>query len=465
MTATDDPILYALYDGLLTYTPDSFEPTPQLATSYEVGPDNLSIVFKLREGIKFHDGEPFNAAAMVTNFDRFQDEANGLATRMSALAGGKWEAPDPTTFKLTLAAPYSPLLARLMLRGGRPISPKAIAALGNDLTREPVGTGPFKFGSRTVGSEVTLKRNEDYWQSDLPHVDEVRWRLFPDVATLYSAMRTGEMDITGRIPFESVAGEKDLKIETFAGTSNAHLSFDTLHPPFNDVRLRRAVSLAIDREAINDAILFGLGAPMDQPITSQSWAYDASQPKYKTDLEEARKLVQEAAGGNLEFRALGYTSVRPMLEAMQVQLREAGITMNIETGDEGTIIGKVVEGLNGPADGAGMQVVCTTFDLTADPDQYFTNESFGLSEAYLKGLGVQPRHGFPEVGDLIGQATKTFDIAERKSLYKQILTIVNEQVLNVGIVTFPGMVVTQQNVQNARAWVDAKYHLVDIGLA
>ncbi len=323
-TATLDPaIAYSsdgmefvrnVYEGLLEYVPASTELKPALAESWEVSEDGLEYTFKLREGIKFHDGADFNAEAVKIGLERIQAINQGPASLMTDIA--TIEAVDPTTLKITLSRPnvfFLGVLPKLPL-----VSPAAIEEnkteadpwAGDFFAINGVGTGPYKFDSWTKGSQIVMVKNQDYWREWKPHTaDRVILRVDADVSTALQLLAQGQIDMLGAVgPDDSIAA-KDLpgvKIIEQPQFQVSMLIFNTNNEPLNNPKVREAIKYAFDYDAYID-FFQGLGEQPSGPLPSTAGGADPSLQPVKQDMEKAKQLLAEAGypDGGFKLRYLG----------------------------------------------------------------------------------------------------------------------------------------------------------------
>lgn len=323
-TATLDPaIAYSsdgmefvrnVYEGLLEYVPASTELKPALAESWEVSEDGLEYTFKLREGIKFHDGADFNAEAVKIGLERIQAINQGPASLMTDIA--TIEAVDPTTLKITLSRPnvfFLGVLPKLPL-----VSPTAIEEnkteadpwAGDFFAINGVGTGPYKFDSWTKGSQIVMVKNQDYWREWKPHTaDRVILRVDADVSTALQLLAQGQIDMLGAVgPDDSIAA-KDLpgvKIIEQPQFQVSMLIFNTNNEPLNNPKVREAIKYAFDYDAYID-FFQGLGEQPSGPLPSTAGGADPSLQPVKQDMEKAKQLLAEAGypDGGFKLRYLG----------------------------------------------------------------------------------------------------------------------------------------------------------------
>ena len=260
-------ITYQIFEGLVKEDltkADNVTPTlvPGLATSWDISKDGLTYTFHLREGVKFHDGTPFDAAAVKFNFDRFWNESSPdfyKKAKAFVIAYTKWiksvDVVDPMTVKVTLTAPNYQWLRQGLQSYGQPlmISPASVKQYGNDgVALHPVGTGPFKFVERDQGVKTVIERNDDYWGAKAK-LDRVIFRPLQDPATRVDALENNEVQIITTPPWDEI---DRLVGGGFVLTTNKnvpyinYIALNFKNPALQDVRVRKAINMAIDREGI-----------------------------------------------------------------------------------------------------------------------------------------------------------------------------------------------------------------------
>lgn len=294
-----------LYNGLVGLDED-LEPIPELAESWTVDEGGAQYTFTLREGVTWHDGEPFTSADVKYTFEEVLLElhARTRASVAPALAG--IDTPDDRTVVFRFNQPYAPLLQQLDVTEA-PIIPEHIYAgtdpAENPANTAPVGTGPFTFVSYTPDSEIRLARNETYWAEGLPRLDEVVMRVIPETGSQVIALEDGEVDWIWGVPgpdAERLDADPDIELlqtDRNPGGSNCimTMSFNLENPILTDLRVRQAVAHAIDRQQIVDNILFGQGRVAAAPISSGiPWAHasDVALPAF--DVAAAGNLLDDA---------------------------------------------------------------------------------------------------------------------------------------------------------------------------
>lgn len=271
--------------------------TPQLATSWESSDDAKTFTFKLREGVKFHDGTAFNAAAVKANFDRLADQSQNLAKNSLFKVVDKVETPDDYTVVLHLKEPFGAMINTIAHPSVVIHSPKALEEYGKDVERHPVGTGPFKFKEWVPGERLLVERFDDYWDPEWPKVDTVTFYPVTESSTRASMLLSDEVQFVHILPAElaeRVNSNETYEVLEKPGITVWTASMNMLKPHFKDPRVRRAFNLAIDQQAFIDVVYSGHGVVPDSPIAPDTRFYETQEPPLGTDVEEAKRLMKEA---------------------------------------------------------------------------------------------------------------------------------------------------------------------------
>ncbi|OKH86357.1 ABC transporter substrate-binding protein [Thalassospira sp. TSL5-1] len=434
-TAVNDfRILVNMYDGLVRYKDGTLEVEPDLAKSWTISDDGKVYTFKLREGVTFHDGTPFNAEAVKYNFDRMLDEKHPqhdtgpfpLAFFFSAI--DKIDVVDDLTVTFTLKEPYAPFLSNLAYPTGLMVSPTAVKKYGKDFGRHPVGTGPFKFEEWESNSKVVVTRNDDYWDG-APKLDAVVFRPITDANTRIAELMAGGIDLMVEVPPDNLGQlESDANFTVYqqAGPHLWFLILNTKDGPFKDKRVRQAINYAINKKALVDNVLQGTADIAAGPTPPAfAWAYDKSLQPYPYDVEKAKKLIDEAGASGKEVTfyvtegGSGMLDPIPMGAAIQADLAKVGLKVKIETYEWNTFLGKVNPGLEGKADMAEMAW------MTNDPDTlpYLALRTDAWPD---KGGFNSGYYSNPKVDELLEKARTSTDQNERAKLYREMQQIVHD---------------------------------------
>lgn len=332
------------YESLLRYNKD-MELEPSLATSWEQ-PDDLTYIFHLRKGVKFHDGSDFTSEDAKFTFERILDPKTASPRKPFFKSISKLETPDKYTLKITMSAPYPTFLEVAATWYGSIVSKAAVEKHGT-LQSVVIGTGPFKMVKYEHGIKGVYERFEDYWGAPLPYIDGYDFIVIKDETSRLAALRKGSVDI-GWIKNAQLASllskRKNLKIMSGPAVRQQRLWFKCDRPPFDNIKVRQALASAIDRQEIIDTVMFGHGV-LTACIPTGCTPYGLSQkemaklPFYKQDFELSKKLLKEAGyPDGFEFTLI--TSPHspdyvPCAEIMQRQFAKIGVKMNIEQKDWG----------------------------------------------------------------------------------------------------------------------------------
>ena len=287
-------VLDHMVEPLLELTPKG-EIVPKLVEKWEVSADATEFTLRLKKGIKFHDGQLFNAEAVKVNFDRRLDPK--AATKYGFLVApiSSVTATDDYTVKISTKAPFAALLSNLTHQANGMQSPAALRNSWDKPVTMPIGTGPFIFKEWVPGTKVVMVRNDNYWGKK-PGLSEVTFRAIPDDASRMVALETGEVHAAVRIPpFDIPRLKADPKITIVSAPSvrTIYLGFNALKEPLNDKRVRQALNYAVNKEAIVKHVLGGVGRVSDAPISPGIFGYTPVKP-YEYNIEKAKALLAEA---------------------------------------------------------------------------------------------------------------------------------------------------------------------------
>src|ERR687897_1790243 len=339
----DRQVMASLYDKLVDINEEG-EIVPMLAKSYDVSDDGTVYTFKLREGITFHDGTEFNADAVKFNLDRYQEEDSVRSTEVEPIESV--EVVDPMTVRVTLSEPFAPFLTVLTDRAGIMASPKAIEENNGRISKDPVGTGPFKFVERVRGDHITVEKNPDYWREGLPKLDKIIYRGITDENVQYQNLQSGELDVIDSIPlveFKELQESGDYNISIEQGLGFQGIWQNVTQPPFDNKQLRQAVYRLVDREAIVKAVLRDVGGEAgNSPFSEQSWAYSEESDQYpERSVEEAKALLEEAGkpdGFSFTLKIDPSPTNQQIGQVVQNNLEPAGIDVKLEQEEFGTLL-------------------------------------------------------------------------------------------------------------------------------
>ena len=427
-------VTHNVFETLLEYD-QNLELQPKLATEYSSSEDGLTWTFKLREGVKFHDGTDFNAEAVVFNFDRWMDPENpyhqGDFAYYPFLYGGfkgdenhlieHVKATGDHELEIKLKRKTAPFLSYLAISMFGIASPAAIEKHGEKLNENPVGTGPFMFEEWSRNNTITLAKNPEYWMEGKPYLDKVIFQVIPENAARLNALQTGEIDVldgmnaTDTTIVEDTAGLELLKRPSF---NIGYMALNTEKEPFNNPLVRQAINMAIDKDKIVDAFYNGLAETATSPLPPSLWGYDDSLEKYEYNVEEAKKLLKEAGFENgFKTKLHTMSNPRPYLpepmkiaEAIQSDLAKVGIEAEIVSMEWATY-------LEDTKAGAHEMAMYGWTGVMADPDNFlYPNLSKTNATVPAQNIAFYKSDEFTA---LITEARETLDQDKRIELYKQ----------------------------------------------
>lgn len=324
-------INFLVYSGLTELDPTG-KPKPDLAESWTASEDQKTWTFKLRKGVKFHDGREFDSEDAKATFARIMDRATGSTARVNFDIVSSIETPDKYTIVFNLKIPYSGFADILGDRQTR-IVPKDKL---DTITNAPVGTGPFQLVEFKPGDRIELKKNPNYYVSGTPKLDGIVFRIMPETAARIAAVDTGQVDLVWDLPPEVIdqfKGNTKVVVDSVPTSTWDGLIMNASQKPFDDVRVRRAVSLAIDKKAMVELSLFGYGTPTHTMIPPSSPFFN-DKIAIKTDIPQAKKLLAEAGFPDGFSTILYVPSGRPTRERVGVgaaeMLKAIGIKVDLQ---------------------------------------------------------------------------------------------------------------------------------------
>ena len=403
-------VFAALCDKLFDVTPD-LKIVPQLATGYEWAADNRSVTLRLRPGVKFHDGEPFNAEAVRFNIDRHLSMAGSF--RKSEIGEIKSvDVVNDLTVRLNLSQPLVPLLAALTDRAGMMISPKAAKELGDRFGTRPVCAGPFKFVERVAQGKIVLQKFADYWDKANVHLDRVEFVPITDSTARLASLRSGDLQMIERVSptdLAQIRADSRLKVVGVPELGFQVIRLNVANGPKSktlaDVRLRQAIDAAIDRAALVKAVFNDEYIAGNQFVSPSSVYYNKKFAVKPRDVARAKQLLREAGQPNLAFTLI-LPPERDRQEAAQViqaMLAEAGITMTLQSQENVTMLEAGKRG--------DFEAYFTFWSGRPDPDgNIFTHYT-------CKGAQNDSHYCNAEFDALVTKARQVADPAQRKQLY------------------------------------------------
>jgi peptide/nickel transport system substrate-binding protein len=449
---TLDPITYPdIYSAAviiqvfepLIWMDTKLSPTNQkLVESWET-PDDVTYIFHLKKGVKFHDGHELTAEDVKFTLDSVMDPELASPRIHEFEKIESVEIIDDYTIKVVLKEPHAPFLVDVM---PIPIVPKHyVEEVGwEEFSRNPIGTGPYKFVEWKSGDYIKLEANKDYWGKPA-YIEEVTFRFIPEEAVGVMAMKAGEIDFLYEVPGEDLEPLEEtpgVKVGTFKGLNYRFIAMNCGREPFDDVRVRQAINYAIDTYTIVE-LWHPLATPATGPIPPYNWAYTGDVRTYPRDIEKAKELLAEAGyPDGFEITLLIPPGTRSMEEAViyQAQLSEAGIKMNIEQLEWGVFLDKLFA--------KDFDMLRVGWTGPHDPNGYIEKNHSESGWNFFN-------YSNPEIDVLIEAAAKTTDIKERKRLYARIQQILAEDVPMVYIFHEERARAYDENLGGLTQWIEA----------
>jgi ABC-type transport system substrate-binding protein len=426
---------YMAHDGLLRAKRESAtEFEPALAESWEVSEDGLKWVFHLRDGVTFHDGTPFDADAVVFNFERIIDPDHPFHT--ADVAAGvanfrfieKVEAADDKTVEMTLKWPFPYVDQMIATYDGLMVCPATVQQYGNDSSKHENGTGPFKLTEWVEGDRMVFSAYDDYWDGK-PYLDEIVLRTIVEPSTQLAELQAGGVHIVEGITHPRnipvIQGDPNLQINTLPGYMFSWLGFNLTKPVFQDKNVREAINYAINRQSLADYLYQGLASPGGFEMPEICTYYDPSVPGWEYDPDKAKQLLSEAGyADGLEIDcwqsniATPQNIVGPELgTTIQADLAAVGIKVKLVTVEYGTLWNVLTEAVGQPE----WTTLDTWIDgirsIVADSDNFLFPRWRSFDAG---GFANYAHYNDPTVTDLINQGSETVDTQKRKSIYTEI---------------------------------------------
>jgi peptide/nickel transport system substrate-binding protein len=447
-----------IYQSLLRYDFD-LSPKPCLAKSWTISPDGLTYTFHLEENVLWHDGQPFTSADVLFSCMQFLPETNARARLVFSRVESA-TAPDPHTVVFRLKENFGPFL-NCFETNSTPMIPKHIYEgtdyRTNPANQTPIGTGPFKLAEWKRGQFIRLARNEDYWRSGLPYLDQIIYRVIPDAASRRIALETGEVQLSSFSDIEwfdvpalranPTLDSTDKGLEFFSPL--AWMEINHRVAPFNDKRFRQALYYALDRNFIRDRIFFGLGKVATGPIASTTPFYSEDVKIYNRDLAKAEALLDEMglkrkSDGKrvtIKFFVMPYGEAWTRLAEYAKQAwAPLGIETVLETTDAGIW---------------AQRFANWDYEITFNYVYQFGDPAIGVSRTYVstnikKGVLLNNTMGYvnPEVDDLFEKAAAAKTRPERADYYNKVQKVLTEDVPVLWLLELKFPTFTSKHVKN-----------------
>jgi peptide/nickel transport system substrate-binding protein len=420
-----DPSLARTYVGRIVFASicdklfdvdQNLKVIPQLALSNETSDDGKTVTIKLRPNVKFHDGEKFDAEAAKFSLERHLT-MQGSFRKPELAAIDTIEVADPLTIKLHLKTPFSPLIAQLTDRAGMMVSPKAAKEAGDKFGLKPVCAGPYKFVERAQQDRIVVEKFSDYWNKDNVHIDRITYLPIVDASVRLANLKSGGLDILERLlatDIQAVKSDSKLKLNELPDLSYFGLTINLANgeraknPLGQNAKVRQALELAIDREALNQVVFNGEFVPGNQWVSPTNAYYQQSLPVPKRDVAKAKALIKEAGVQTpitVDFMVPQGAENKAVSEVVQAMAAEAGFDLKIRVTEFATSLKQAEQG--------EYQMYFIGWSGRTDPD--------GNIYIFEKTKAPQNVTGFskPEVDKALDDARLTSDVAKRKAIYEK----------------------------------------------
>lgn len=450
-------VILNIYDQLTRVAPDGKSIEPGLAEEWKVSDDGKTYTFNLRKGVKFHNGAPVTAQDVKFSLDRVMSDESNWSWLFGLVESVEITGDHEIT--MNLEKPYAPLLSSLALFGASIVPEAVVKENGADyLTTNPVGSGPFSLEDWKRGQKIVLKKNPEYWQEGKPYLDGVEIMPVPEDNTRLLKLQAGEIDIAGRIPFNSIQQLEenpaiDMHVDPIAQVDM--ININTTREPFNDLKIRQAMNYAVDNQLIIDSVLFGHGSPSGSFLPPMK--HFNSNLLYEKDLEKAKQLIEESSKPNGFKTTLKVGAGDQIAQQIAVIVKEQLAQIDIEV----EII-QLDEGIK------REQIANMDYDLSKqllvsdviDPDELtiFGVVSTGGINSYYTGYENKG------VNELARNAQLEQDEEKRKDMYYEIQKTVHNEAPFIFLYYPPSTSATQNYVEGFKVLTTGSYRLEDVWL-
>lgn len=425
-----------IYNGLVKYD-KNLNIVGDLAESFDISRDGLTITFHLRHGVRWHDGAPLTSRDVLYTYQVTIDPKTPTAYAEDFKQVKKITAPDPHTVRVTYDSPFAPALASW----GMNILPAHLLE-GKDITksslaRNPVGTGPYRFKEWVSGQKIVLEANRDYFEGR-PYIDRFIYRIIPDSSTMYMELKAGAIDLMTLSPVQyarqttSQSFTRRFNKYRYPSSSYLYMGYNLRHPLFKDKRIRQAMTAAINKDELIQGVLFGMGQRAHGPIVPGRWAYNPAVKDIGYEPKRAAELLAEAGwkeknsegilvkdGKPFQFTILTNQGNQQRLMTAQIiqqRLRQVGIDVKIRVVEWAAFLKEFVNKGN-------FEVVLLAWSISQDPDMFDIWHSSKTNIGELNFVGYKN----PEVDRLLIEGRSTFDIEKRKRAYFRIQEILADE--------------------------------------
>jgi peptide/nickel transport system substrate-binding protein len=412
-------IVFAAFCDKLFDIDEKLNIVPQLALSHEISDDGKEVFIKLRPGVKFHDGEPFDAEAAKFSLERHLT-LQGSFRKPELATVDHVDVVDPLTVKLVLKTPFSPLIAQLTDRSGMMVSPKAAKEAGDKFGQRPVCAGPYKFVERVQQDRMVFEKFADYWNKDNVHIDRVVFLPIVDATVRLANLKSGGLDLIERVlatDIKDVRADSKLKLSTALELGYLGLTINIANdknkgPLSQSEKVRKALELSIDREAINQVVFNGEFTPGNQWVSPEHPYYQKAFPIPKRDVAKAKALLKEAGVTgpvNVDLMVTKGAENEAVAQVVQSMAAEAGFDLKIRVIEFATSFKQAQAG--------EFQAFLIGWSGRIDPD--------GNSYVFMHTKAPQNDGGYsnPEADKALEDARLVTDPTQRKAIYEKLAKV------------------------------------------
>ena len=393
---------------------------PQLAESYEATEDAKEFTFHLRKGVTFHDGTPFNAAAVKSSFDRAGNPENHLKRQSLYVMIDHTDVVDDYTVRMVLKYPFGAFINDVAHPGALIVSPKSVQEFGKEVTRHPSGTGPYEFVSWSADT-LKMKKNEHYWKPGLPKIDTITYRSVPENGARIAMLQAGEAQFIYPVPPEMIKLlDHSPTIAVFNEPSILirYVVLNNMRKPFSDPRVRLALNYAVDKQAFAKVVFSGYADQMDSPMPAGLGFYQ-KQGSYPYDPAKAKALLAEAGYPNgFESTITGPAATLPQrgMQFVQQQLAAVGVTLKVEPLEAGVLTAKIFN-VQKPEDATIVMRYAGWSSSTGDAD--WGMRPMLYSKSFPPVLTNDAWYSSPATDAAIEEGLATVDPAKRAAAYEK----------------------------------------------
>ncbi|WP_134322046.1 ABC transporter substrate-binding protein [Cumulibacter soli] len=434
----DHMSLYPIFDRLVNLSVD-MAPEPGLATKWEY-PDDKTLVLTLQTGVKFHDGTPFNAEAVKFNLERARTlPTSTVAANLTSI--DSIEATAENTVTIHLSKPDTTLPLIFADRAGMMSSPTAIEEKGDQqFGLHPVGTGPFEVSNYAPSTSLELTKNENYWQTDMPYLDDVKLTYLTDGQTVVNSLQSGQTDAALNVGLqftETLSTNSGLAVHTDPSVFGDYLYVNANKAPFNNLEARQALRAAINTEALNDTLYLGKGEPATQLFPTDYWAYQDGLTDNFYDPEAAKDLAESSGLAGSKITALWYPAAGADRRAQLIQamLKDVGVELELVSQEVGTATNDFFANKNGELYIAGW---------SGRPDPADTFKSIVSPGGFYNAGDFEPEGH--DVDAMIEAGQQSPEVEDRAEAYKPLVELIEDQALAFPLVFIPITTVLSTNV-------------------